>query len=78
LPANQVLLNNRTVVGVDWGAWTFRDAPGNAALVRELLDMAGDGRLKPVEPVSYALDDVVQCLSELEGRRVTGKCVLVP
>jgi NADPH2:quinone reductase len=78
LPANQVLLNNRTVVGVDWGAWTFRDAPGNVALVRELLDMAGDGRLRPVEPVSYPLDDVVRCLSDLEGRRVTGKCVLVP
>ena len=30
---NQVLLNNRTVVGVDWGAWTFRDPAGNAALL---------------------------------------------
>lgn len=78
LPANQVLLNNRTVVGVDWGAWTFREPAGNSALVGELLAMAGDGRLRPVEPVSYPLDDVVRCLSDLEGRRVTGKCVLVP
>ncbi|HEY1988713.1 MAG TPA: NADPH:quinone oxidoreductase family protein, partial [Acidimicrobiales bacterium] len=29
VPLNQVLLNNRTVVGVDWGAWTFRDPTGN-------------------------------------------------
>lgn len=78
LPANQVLLNNRTVVGVDWGAWTFRDAAGNAALVAELVGMVADGRLRPVEPVAYALDDVARCLDDLEGRRVTGKAVLVP
>lgn len=78
LPANQVLLNNRTVVGVDWGAWTFRDAPGNAALVGELVAMVADGRLHPVEPLAYPLDDVAACLADLEGRRVTGKAVLVP
>jgi len=78
LPANQVLLNNRTVVGVDWGAWTFRDADGNRELVAELVSMAADGRLRPVEPVPYSLDDVAACLADLEGRRVTGKCVLVP
>jgi len=78
LPANQVLLNSRTLVGVDWGAWTFRDPAGNAALLGELLAMAGDGRLHPVEPVSYPLEDVARCLSDLEGRRVTGKAALVP
>ena len=78
LPANQVLLNNRTVVGVDWGAWTFRDAAGNQALVAELVAMVAEGRLRPVEPVSYPLDDVVRCLTDLQERRVTGKAVLVP
>ena len=28
LPVNQVLLNNRTVVGVDWGAWTMQAPEG--------------------------------------------------
>jgi NADPH:quinone reductase len=78
LPANQVLLNNRTIVGVDWGAFTFRDAPGNAALVAELVGMVADGRLRPVEPTAYPLDDVSRCLADLEGRRITGKAVLVP
>jgi NADPH2:quinone reductase len=78
LPANQVLLNNRTIVGIDWGAWTMRDPAGNAALVAELMAMVADGRLHPVEPVEYALDDVVRCLSDLQERRVTGKAVLVP
>jgi NADPH2:quinone reductase len=78
LPANQVLLNNRTVVGVDWGAFTFRDAPGNSALIAELVGMVADGRLRPVEPTTYALEDVGRCLADLEERRITGKAVLVP
>ena len=78
LPANQVLLNNRTVVGVDWGAWTFRDAAGNQALIAELVSMVAEGRLRPVEPVSYRLEQVIDCLTDLQERRVTGKAVLVP
>ena len=30
IPLNHVLLNNRTVVGVDWGAWAMRDPTGTA------------------------------------------------
>jgi NADPH2:quinone reductase len=78
LPANQVLLNNRTVVGVDWGAWTVRDPAGNQLLLAELMELAGSGALSPVEPAEYPLDDVVQALLDLQGRKVAGKVVLVP
>jgi NADPH2:quinone reductase len=78
LPVNQVLLNNRTLVGVDWGAWTGRDPEGNQALLAELLDLAGSGALAPVEPTEYPLDDVVGALTDLQERRVGGKVVLVP
>jgi NADPH2:quinone reductase len=78
IPLNQVLLNNRTVVGIDWGAWTFRDPAGNAALLRELLDLVGTGRLTPVEPVAYPLEDAPKALADLQGRQVTGKLVIVP
>jgi NADPH2:quinone reductase len=78
LPANQVLLNNRTVVGIDWGAWTMRDAVGNRDLLAELMDLAGSGALSPVEPAEYPLDDVVRALTDLQDRRVAGKVVLVP
>lgn len=78
IPLNQVLLNNRTVVGIDWGAWTFRDQAGNAELVRELVAMVADGRLTPVEPTAHPLDEVATALAELQGRQVTGKVVLVP
>lgn len=78
LPANQVLLNNRTVLGVDWGAWTMRDPEGNQALLAQLMDLAGSGALSPVEPTQYPLDEVVQALTDLQQRKVAGKVVLVP
>jgi NADPH2:quinone reductase len=78
LPANQVLLNNRSVLGVDWGAWTMRDLEGNKALLAELMALAGSGAISPVEPAEYALDDVVQALTDLQERKVAGKVVLVP
>jgi NADPH2:quinone reductase len=78
LPINQVLLNNRTLVGVDWGAWTTRDRAGNQELLTELLELAGSGALHPVEPTAYPLDDVVRALTDLAERRVAGKLVLVP
>jgi NADPH2:quinone reductase len=78
LPLNQVLLNNRTLVGIDWGAWTLRDAPANQALLGELMDLAGSGAISPVEPTAYPLDDVVRALSDLQERRAAGKVVLVP
>ena len=78
IPLNQVLLNNRTVVGIDWGAWTMRDATGNQALLGELMELAGSGALHPVEPTEYPLDDVVRALTDLQDRKVAGKVVLIP
>jgi len=78
LPANQVLLNNRTVVGIDWGAWTMRQPDANRALLAELMTLVADGRLQPVEPTTYPLDQASTALTDLLERRVVGKVVLVP
>ncbi|MBN2623862.1 MAG: NADPH:quinone oxidoreductase family protein [Acidimicrobiales bacterium] len=78
LPANQVLLNNRTVVGVDWGAWAMHNPEENHALTRELMTAVEAGSLLPPEPSTYPLEKAAEALADLEGRRVTGKIVLVP
>jgi NADPH2:quinone reductase len=78
LPLNQVLLNNRTMVGVDWGAWTFRDQEGYRALLDELMQMVGDGRLHPAVPTERPLVEASAAMEDLIERRVTGKVVLVP
>ncbi|HMG44336.1 MAG TPA: NADPH:quinone oxidoreductase family protein, partial [Acidimicrobiales bacterium] len=78
LPANQVLLNNRTVVGVDWGAWTMQQPEAHDELLADLLAVVAAGRLHPVEPTAYPLDQAAQALTDLAERRVSGKVVLVP
>ncbi|HWD53360.1 MAG TPA: NADPH:quinone oxidoreductase family protein [Acidimicrobiales bacterium] len=78
VPLNQVLLNNRTVVGVDWGAWTFRDPTGNRELLAELVAMIGDGRLHPTVPTEHRLEEAAAVMSGLIDRTLSGKVVLVP
>jgi NADPH:quinone reductase len=78
VPLNQVLLNNRTVIGVEWGGWAIRNADANRALIEDVLAQAAAGRLSPPEPTTAKLDEVVQVLRDLSERRVIGKVVLVP
>jgi NADPH2:quinone reductase len=78
IPLNQVLLNNRTVVGVDWGGWTFKDPIGNRDLIAELMEMVGSGRLHPVEPVAFPLEQAAAVMSGLIDRSIRGKAALVP
>jgi NADPH:quinone reductase len=75
-PANQVLLRNRSVIGVDWGAWAMANPQENAAVLAELLQHVGNGTLSPVEPVGYPLAEVGAALRDLLERRVTGKACL--
>lgn len=75
-PLNQVLLNSRSVIGIEWGAWVARNRDANTALVAELLAMAADGRIHPVEPTSRPLDEAGATLDDLQHRRLAGKVVL--
>lgn len=78
LPANQMLLDNRTVAGVDWGAWAMHHPEDNQALTAELMTAVDAGSLLPPEPATYPLAKAADALADLEGRRVAGKFVLVP
>jgi NADPH2:quinone reductase len=78
VPLNQVLLNDRTVIGIDWGFWAGRRPDANAALLDELFGLVRDGRLRPAEPTAYPLDQAATALDDLEHRRVAGKVVLAP
>jgi NADPH2:quinone reductase len=78
LPANQVLLRNRRVTGVDWGAWVGRNQAANHRMMLDVIAAIEAGRLSPVEPVAYRLDDVVQALQDQLDRKITGKVALVP
>jgi NADPH:quinone reductase len=78
LPANQVLLRNRRVTGVDWGAWVGRNGDANRALLAEVVGRIAAGDLDPVEPVAYPLHEAARALRDLADRKVAGKVALVP
>jgi NADPH2:quinone reductase len=78
LPLNQVLLRNRTVLGIDWGIWSMQHPADQMALVADLLALVTDGLLDPVRPVTYPLDQVAAALDDLLARRTVGKVALIP
>ena len=78
LPANQVLLRNRSVVGVDWGAWAMAHGREQQVLLADALAMVENGRLHPPEPTTYPLDRVADALADLLEHRLVGKAVLIP
>lgn len=76
VPLNLVLLNNRTVVGVEWGGWVQRNAEANRALMVDVLDAIARGELHPVTPTVRPLEDAADVLADLLERRAVGKIVL--
>jgi NADPH2:quinone reductase len=78
LPTNQILLNNRSVIGVDWGAWGMLNPDDNRALVDEALRLVAEGLLRPAVPSVFPLERAGDVLSDLEERRIVGKVVLEP
>jgi NADPH2:quinone reductase len=78
IPMNLVLLNNRTLVGVEWGGWVPRNQERNRAMIGEIVDAIARGELKPVAPFERKLEEAGRVLAELLGRRAVGKIVLVP
>ena len=78
LPANQVLLRNRTVLGVDWGIWSMQHGAEQQALLTDLMEMVAVGSIDPVVPTTYPLDEVARALDDLLARRVAGKIALIP
>jgi NADPH2:quinone reductase len=78
LPANQVLLRNRRVTGVDWGAWAGRNPRDNHEMAAAVLAAIGRGEISPVEPTPYPLEHAARAMQDQLDRRVTGKAVLIP
>lgn len=78
IPTNQVLLRNRSVLGVDWGIWAMTNPTANTELMTEVLRSAAEGVLNPIEPESRPLEAAGEAMRDLLDRRVAGKLCLVP
>jgi len=78
LTLNQILLRNRTVLGIDWGMWSMQHPAEQQALLVDLVAMVASGTIDPVHPTTYPLDDVGRALDALLARRTVGKVALIP
>lgn len=78
LPANHVLLANRTVVGVDWGAWVAKNVDEHQGMLHAVLAEIAAGKLHPIEPVTYPMSKAVQAMRDLQDRKIAGKIALIP
>jgi NADPH2:quinone reductase len=77
-PINQILLNSRTVLGIELGGWVRRDPAAYHALIGELMALVAAGTVHPVEPIARPLADAPRLLADLQSRSVSGKAVLTP
>ena len=78
VPLNLVLLNNRTVVGVEWGGWVMKNPEANRAMIGDVVAAIDRGELHPVAPFERRLEEAAAVLDELLTRRAVGKIVLIP
>lgn len=77
IPTNQVLLRNRSVLGVDWGIWALTNPAANTELMAEVLEAIASGQLRPIEPDVRPLEEAGPAMRDLLEHRVVGKLCLV-
>lgn len=78
IPLNLALLNNRTIVGVEWGGWVMRHRDANHAMIGEILDAIARGDLHPVAPTERPLAEAAGVYQDLLTRKAVGKIALIP
>lgn len=76
LPVNLVLLKGCSVVGVFWGAFTFREPETNAANLAKLGKWYESGRIQPHVCATYPLERAPEALRAILARKAQGKIVL--
>ena len=75
IPLNLALLNERRICGVLYGTWKANYPEQCRELVRWLLDLVADGKLRPIVD-SFPVDKWRDAIEALMGRKVVGKVVL--
>jgi NADPH:quinone reductase len=78
LPTNQILLRNRTVVGVEWATWITANSQHLARTLEVVLNRLGRGVLHPPKPTLVALDELPAVLREPSPGAGLIRTVVVP
>ena len=77
LPLNLALLKGASLVGVFWGDFSKREPKANAAMMMELAQWYGQGKIKPVIDRTMPMAELKAAYARMGSRAVMGKLVLV-
>ena len=77
LPLNLALLKGASIVGVFWGEFAKREPKANAAMMAELAQMYGQGKIKPVIDATLPMAELKAAFAHMGARSVKGKLVMV-
>lgn len=76
LPLNLSLVKGASIVGVFWGEFAKREPKANAAMMMELAQWYGQGRIKPVIDRTLPMAELKTAFARMQSREVMGKLVL--
>ncbi|PUE08967.1 NADPH:quinone oxidoreductase [Limnohabitans sp. T6-5] len=77
LPLNLPLLKGASLVGVFWGDFAKREPQANAAMMGELAQWYGQGKIKPVIDRTMPMSELKAAYAHMGSRGVKGKLVMV-
>ncbi len=77
LPLNLALLKGASIVGVFWGEFAKREPKANAAMMMELAQWYGAGKIKPVIDRTMPMSELKAAYVHMGSRGVKGKLVMV-
>ena len=77
LPLNLPLLKGASLVGVFWGDFAKREPQANAAMMAELAQWYGQGKIKPVIDRTLPMQELKAAYTLMGSRSVKGKLVMV-
>ena len=77
LPFNLALLKGASIVGVFWGDFAKREPKANAAMMGELPQWYGQGKIKPVIDRTMPMAELPAAYAHMGSRGVMGKLVMV-
>ena len=73
---NRLLLNNLSVVGAGWGAYTLSRPALNGEIQGEIDRLIASGHVRPIVGARLPLEQATEALELIDGRRAVGKVVL--
>ena len=77
LPLNLPLLKGASIVGVFWGDFSRREPKANGAMMMELAQWYGQGKIKPVIDRTMPMAELKAAYARMGSRSVKGKLVMV-